>query len=162
MARCAIFFERAFVRVSMAGRACGERDASVFRGLSCFRDFVALGAGNLDVFSRQEITRVRVVEPGYVLPVRRVVARCAVFLELTLVKILMTGQACGRHTKKAAVQVFLFDDLLEFRLDECRIVALLALDGRMFAFQFVASFVVIEFFLRGVPADEFEFFSVVF
>lgn len=109
----------------------------------------------------QRISRVGVVEFAGIFPVCCVVAGLAFASELSLMKILVAAKAVGWKSQKALPGIFVLDQLLHLHAHVWCGVALPAADRRVLPFQSVAGLVVVEFFLRGLPANELEALSVV-
>ena len=157
-----IFLEGPVVRIGVALDTARKLQAGVLGLRLRTLGQVAFGAGDFGVQSRQGILSPGVVEARNILPRGRVVAGLAILAELTLVKVFVARNTRLREPEKTPVQVLLLDQFLPVRLDARCIVAFLALDGGMPAIQRIAGLVVVKFFLRGLPADQLELFSVVF
>ena len=122
---------------------------------------MTLRAGHSGVQPRERIPGLSVVEQADVLPRRGVVAGLTILAELALVKVLMAGQARLGEPKEALVQIFLFDQVSPLRLDMRSRVAVLALDARVFALQWVSGLRMVEFLFRWLPANELKLFPIV-
>ena len=98
-----------------------------------------------------------------VLPVRRVVAIGAGGSEAALVHVFVAGDALRRKAEERPAQVLLqlLQKSARRRLDIFRLVALPAIDGRMFAVQHVARLRVIESLVGRLPVQQGEVLAVV-
>ena len=93
-------------------------------------------------------------------PVDEVMARLAIWTQTALVKVLVTGNAGGRQAKKRSVQIFILDRRPFLRGNVRGIMALVAFQTRVFAFQHISGLFMIE--RLGVPFDEREILPVMF
>ena len=114
----------------------------------------------------QWIARLRVIELGLTrlahvngLPVHEIMALQAIRAQTTFVLIFMAGGASRRHTKIGSVQVFDFDGPAFLGRDVGRIVAFVAGQASVLAFEEISRVLVIESF--DIPLDQREIFSVV-
>src|SRR5215472_666348 len=162
MARCAFLLEGAMMRVGVAVNAARKLQAFVLGRLAGAGGHVAVGAGDFSVEARKRVPGLGMVEVRDVLPRGRVMTGLAIFAELALVEVFMARQAGLRDPQETPVQILVLDQFLPLGRDARRVVALFALDGGVLAFQLVACLVVIKLFERWFPADQLEFFSVVF
>lgn len=123
---------------------------------------VALLARNFDVQASEGITSLRVVKILSCFPTFHVVALSAFVAELPFVRIAVAGSATWRLPKKRFAEVLHLD---EFAIGGKHVrgrVALFANQIGVFALQFVARELVIEFLQRRIPANQVEGFTVVF
>ena len=127
---------------------------------------MALGALHLGMQAGQWIACLRVIELGLTrladvdrLPVHEIVALQAIRTQATFVLICVAGGAGGRHTEIGSAQVFDFDGLAFLGRNVGRIVAFVAGQASMLAFEEVSRFLVIEGF--DIPLDQREIFPVV-
>lgn len=151
MAGSAFLLEGAVMRVGVAVDAAGKLQAGVLGRLVRAGGQVAFGAGNFGVKAGKWVSGLGMIEPRDVLPCSGVVAGLAIFAELALVKVFVTGEAGLGEPEETSVEVLVLDQFLPLRLDAGRVVAVFTLDGRVLAFQRIACFVVIKFFLRRLP-----------
>ncbi len=102
--------ERSVVRIRVAIRALAERDPRKTQQLRIARfRLVTLLAKNPRVRARQREACARVVEARRALPVVGVMAARAVLAELSLMRVLMTGEAVRREAQESPVEVFHLD-----------------------------------------------------
>ena len=135
------------MRVIVARGASGELESGVPRRTARLDRLVTFGASDFRMQAGQRIPRVGVIEAADVFPVRSVVAALAVFAELALVKILVTGEASRREPEECFVQTLLFDQRPHLWIDTgCR-VTLPAFQTCVLAFERVAGLLMIEGFL---------------
>lgn len=152
--------EAAMMRVLVAVGALVERYANILR-LSVGPVGVALGALHLRVQTGQRVTGLGVIELAHVdrLPVDEVVARLAIGAKASLMLILVAGDATGGEAKVGPVQVFFFDRRSLLRGDVRRIVAFVAGQSGVFAFEQIAGLLVVE--SCNVPLHQGKVFTVV-
>lgn len=162
MAGGAFLLEGAMMRVGVAVNAAPKLQALIFGRLAGAGGHVAFGAGDFSVEACERVPGLGMIEVRDVFPRGRVVTGLAIFAELALVKVFVAGQAGLREPQETPVQVLVLDQSLPLRLDARRVVAVFALDSGVLAFQLIAGLVVIKLFERWFPADELEFFSVMF
>ena len=114
----------------------------------------------------QWIARLRVIELGLTrlahvnrLPVHEIMALQAIRAQATFMLILVACGASRRHTKIGSVQVLDFDGPAFLGRNVGRIVAFVAGQASMLAFEEISRVLVIESF--DIPLDQREIFSVV-
>lgn len=106
----------------------------------------------------QRIARLRVIELGLTrladvnrLPVHEIMALQAICAQAAFMLILVACGASRRHTKIGSVQVLDFDGLAFLRRNVGRIVAFVAGQASVLAFEKVSGFLVIKSF--DIPLD---------
>jgi hypothetical protein len=151
--------------VFMAIGAQIERNTHVLR-LAVGSVDVALGALHLGMQAGQGIARLRVIELGLTrladvdrFPVQEIMALQAICAQATFMLILVACGASGRHPEIGSAQVFDFDGPAFLGRYVGRIVAFVAGQAGMLAFEEVSRFLVIEGF--DIPLDQREVFPVV-
>lgn len=147
------------VRIFMAVRTLIERNADVLR-LAIRSVRMAFRALHLRMQPGQRVTRFRVVELLDLdrLPVLIIVALQAILAEPAFVLILVASNASSRESQISPIQILLFDCRPLLGGNMCRVVTLIASQPRMFAFQNVPGFLVIEGL--DVPLDEWKVLAV--
>ncbi len=155
--------EGTVVGVGMTIGATLERDPLESQRLRivCLR-LVALLARNPRVRAGQGEACARVVEPRRGLPAVEGVAPRTVLTELALVGVLMTSEAVPREAEEAPVEVLHLDGRALRRGNARGVVALLARQPGMLAFQHVAGLRMVKALQGRFPANELEILSVVF
>jgi len=148
------------VRILVAVGAEIERDARIPR-LSIRSVRVALFAFHLCVQACQRIAGLAVIELADVelFPVDEVVARLASGTETSFVEVFMARDAGLGQAQERAVQILVLNRRAFLRRDAGRVVALIALESSVFAFEHVSRFAVVESF--DVPLDQGEIVAVV-
>ena len=144
MAGFARSLESAFVRIGVAGDAGIEFYPRELHRLVGTSREVALLAGHLGVHSGQRILCLRMVELLGLFPVGHIVAALAVGAELSLVDVLMAGDAILREAQKGLREVLLLNQRALRGNHVRRRMALLARHGRVFFYEWVASLAMIE------------------
>lgn len=161
MARFAGLREGSAVRIGVAIHALAERDSREPRGASRRRRRVAFRAGNLRVKPGQRKPSLVVINFVRRFPVREIVALQAILPELSLVGILVAGNAILREPQKRLIEILHLDQRLHGWRNPRRHVAPRALDPRVFSFELVSRLVVIESFQRWDPVDQRKILAVV-
>ena len=165
VARLAALREASVVRVLMTVGALVERNAHVL-WLAVCSIRVALGALHLGMQAGQGIARLGVIELGLTrltdidaLPVHEIVALQAVWTEASFVLVFVATDATGRQPQVSPARIFDLDRRTFLRRDAGGVVALVARQARMLAFQQVSRVFMIE--SLDVPLDQREVFPVV-
>jgi hypothetical protein len=150
----------AVMRVFVAIGTLAEWDANVSR-LAVRTVRVALGTLHLGVQPGQRISRFRVIELTDVdlLPVDEVVTGLTIGTETSFVLIFVAGGTRSRYAQVRAVEILFFNRGAILRQNVGWHVALVASQPRVFAFEDVSGFLVIEGL--DVPFDERKIHSVV-
>lgn len=122
---------------------------------------MALGALNLRVQAGQRISGLVVVELAHIdgFPVDEVVAGLAGRAQASLVKVFVAGNAGSGQTEECSVQVLVLDACPFLRRNSGRIVALVALESGVLAFQDIPGLFVVKGFC--IPFDQGEICAVV-
>src|SRR4051812_39830831 len=81
--------------------------------------------------------------------------------ELAIVPVFMAGETGGSETEISATRIFDEYSLAGGGREACGIVAAVALESGVAAFERVAGFAVVEFFETDIPADGHELLAVV-
>ena len=154
------------MRVFVTIGALVERNAHVLR-LAVRPVGVALGALYLGMQASQGIAGLRVVKLGLTgladidrLPVHKIVALQAVRSEAAFVLIFVAGNATRRQTKIGSARILDFDRRAFLGRDVGRVMAFVACQTSVLAFEQVSRFLVIE--RLDVPFDQREIFAIVF
>ena len=154
--------KRAVMRVLMAAVTLGKIQPGVLHDFGVrFRRAMALCALHAAVLSGERKMRGGVVERAHRLPVPRIMTALAVASQLSRVTVFVTREARGMQSLKGVVQVLGQDALAVTFGDVPRIVALLALQLGVAAFQSVAGALVVELVFRGGPLIDAEVLAVV-
>ncbi len=154
------------MRVFVTIGALVERNAHVLR-LAVRPVGVALGALDLGMQASQGIAGLRVVKLRLTgladidrLPVHKIVALQAVRSEAAFVLIFVAGNATRRQTKIGSARILDFDRRAFLGRDVGRVMAFVACQTSVLAFEQVSRFLVIE--RLDVPFDQREIFPIVF
>ena len=102
------------------------------------------------------------VELAYVdgFPVDEVVARLAVGAQTSLVEVLVAGNAGSQQAQIRPIQVLVLDGRPFLRSDVRGIVALVAFQSGMLAFEHISSFLMVK--RLGIPLDQREILPIMF
>lgn len=146
--------------IFMAVRALAEWDPDILR-LAIRSAGVALGALHLGVQTRQRIARLRVIELGNadLLPIFEIVALLTGRAEAAFVGILVTAGARGGETEIGTAKVLDFDGRTVGDRNMGRVVAFVAGQADVLAFEHVPGFLMIEGV--DVPLDQREVLTIV-
>lgn len=159
MTRLAAVRELSVVRVLVAVGALVKRNFDIPR-LAIHAIRMALGTFNLHMQPRERIACFRVIELPDIdrLPILEVVAGLTSRAQAAFVLILVTSGTSRRKTEVSAIGIFDFDGGPFLRRDARGIVALVASQSCVLAFEYVPCLFVVERF--DVPLHQREIFSV--
>jgi hypothetical protein len=164
VARCAVLFELALVRVRMAGRASVKLKARVARP-PVSAGGMALLAGNGSMQPRERIMRRGVIEALLfdlgVFPIGRVMALRAGGPEAALVLVLVASHALRRKAEVAMTQVLLLQESAGRCGNILRLVARTACHADVLPIQGESGLGVIESLRRRIPVQHREILAVV-
>ena len=161
----AIFAKGAFVHIGMAVRTGGKsqpgefdkkRFAVDFSARAVANDRVTFGAIDAFMLAGQPELCPRVIEARGRLPAFERVAGLAFCCKLATVLVFMAGQTVSAQPEKCFSQIDFRLQLFEIFPDECRLVAVSAVDGFVLASQCETREGVIEIVPPVFPVDQFE------
>jgi hypothetical protein len=156
----AALLERAFVRIDVAIDAGRELHVSVARRAAGHIGLVALFASDLAMKARQRVAGLGVIELVCRFPVREIVALQAVVSQLAFVNVLVARLAILGQPKKGFRKILHLDERALGGDHVGSRVTFFAGYAGMLPFQLVAGETMIKLFLRGLPVDEAEVFTV--